>query len=163
MTFSSVQSLSSVQSDSLWPHEPQHTRLPCSSPTPKVYPNSLVPFLGEVRNWIKFLECCWARHISYITSSKSHHNVIDEEWKVQKMGDLSPMVTQPRTCMSSIINHSLIQTLAQLLQENLSRNLFISFSSFVNQIKRKQKQSTLRVALVIHLTWKEIYLEENYT
>jgi len=42
--------------------------------------------------------------------------------------------------MSSIINHSLIQTLAQLLQENLSRNLFISFSSFVNQIKRKQKK-----------------------
>ena len=27
-------------SDSLWPHESQHTRPPCPSPTPGVYPNS---------------------------------------------------------------------------------------------------------------------------
>ena len=37
---SSVQFSRSVVSDSLWPHEPQHTRPPCSSPTPGVYPNS---------------------------------------------------------------------------------------------------------------------------
>ena len=30
----------SVMSDSLWPHEPQHARPPCPSPTPGVYPNS---------------------------------------------------------------------------------------------------------------------------
>ena len=36
--FSSVQSL--ILSDSLWPHEPQHARPPCSSPTPRVYSNS---------------------------------------------------------------------------------------------------------------------------
>ena len=30
---------SSVVSDSLRPHEPQHTRHPCPSPTPKVHPN----------------------------------------------------------------------------------------------------------------------------
>ena len=30
----------SVASDSLWPHGLQHTRLPCPSPTPGVYPNS---------------------------------------------------------------------------------------------------------------------------
>ena len=35
--FSSVQSL--VMSDSLQPHELQHTRTPCPSPTPRVYPN----------------------------------------------------------------------------------------------------------------------------
>ena len=35
---SSVQ-FSSVVSDSLWPHEPQHTSPPCLSPTPGVYPN----------------------------------------------------------------------------------------------------------------------------
>ena len=29
----------SVVSDSLWPHEPQHARPPCPSPTPGVYPN----------------------------------------------------------------------------------------------------------------------------
>ena len=33
----SVQSL--IMSDSLRPHEPQHTRPPCPSPTPGVHPN----------------------------------------------------------------------------------------------------------------------------
>ena len=36
---SSVQFSHSVVSDSLWPHEPQHTRPPCPSPTPGVQPN----------------------------------------------------------------------------------------------------------------------------
>ena len=38
--FQSVQFSHSVVSDSLQPHEPQHTRPPCPSPTPGVYPNS---------------------------------------------------------------------------------------------------------------------------
>ena len=38
--FSSVQFSCSVVSDSLQPHEPQHARPPCPSPTPRVYPNS---------------------------------------------------------------------------------------------------------------------------
>ena len=29
----------SILSDSLWPHEPQHVRPPCPSPTPGVHPN----------------------------------------------------------------------------------------------------------------------------
>ena len=36
----SVQFSRSVVSDSLWPHELQHTRPPCPSRTPGVYPNS---------------------------------------------------------------------------------------------------------------------------
>ena len=38
--FSSVKFSRSVVSDSLWPHESQHTRLPCLSPKPRIYPNS---------------------------------------------------------------------------------------------------------------------------
>ena len=38
--FSSVQFSRSVVSDSLRPHESQHTRPPCPSPTPRVHPNS---------------------------------------------------------------------------------------------------------------------------
>ena len=38
--FSSVQFSSSVVSNTLQPHEPQHARPPCPSPTPGVYPNS---------------------------------------------------------------------------------------------------------------------------
>ena len=36
----SVQFSRSVVSNSLWPHESHHTRPPCPSPTPGVYPNS---------------------------------------------------------------------------------------------------------------------------
>ena len=36
----SVQFSHSVISDSLWPHELQHTRPPCPSPTPGAHPNS---------------------------------------------------------------------------------------------------------------------------
>ena len=36
----SVQFSCSVMFDSLWPHESQHARLPCPSPTPRVYSNS---------------------------------------------------------------------------------------------------------------------------
>ena len=39
-TKNSVQFSCSVMSDSLWPHEPQHTRPPCPSPTPGAYSNS---------------------------------------------------------------------------------------------------------------------------
>ena len=39
-SFSSIQFSRSVMSDSLQPHEPQHTRPPCPSPTPRVHPNS---------------------------------------------------------------------------------------------------------------------------
>ena len=38
--YQSVQFSRSVVSDSLQPHEPQHTRPPCPSPTPGVHPNS---------------------------------------------------------------------------------------------------------------------------
>ena len=38
--FSSVQFSRSIVSDSLWPHESQHTRSPCPSPTPRVHSDS---------------------------------------------------------------------------------------------------------------------------
>ena len=37
--YSSVQFSRSVMSESLWPHELQHARPPCPSPTPGVHPN----------------------------------------------------------------------------------------------------------------------------
>ena len=38
--FSSVQFIHSVMSNSLWPHELQHTSPPCPSPTPRVHSDS---------------------------------------------------------------------------------------------------------------------------
>ena len=40
MSIRSVQFSRLVMSNTLWPHGLQHTRPPCSSPTPGVYPNS---------------------------------------------------------------------------------------------------------------------------
>ena len=40
INLSSVSSVQSVMSDSLWPHGLQHARLPCPSPTPGAYSNS---------------------------------------------------------------------------------------------------------------------------
>ena len=40
ITTCSVQFNCSVMSDSLWPHEPQHARPPCPSPTPGIYSDS---------------------------------------------------------------------------------------------------------------------------
>ena len=37
--YDSVQFSCSVMSNSLWPHEVQHARPPCPSPTPRVHPN----------------------------------------------------------------------------------------------------------------------------
>ena len=39
ISFDSVQFSHSVMSDSSWPHETQHARPPCLSPTPRVHPN----------------------------------------------------------------------------------------------------------------------------
>ena len=40
LKFISVQFSHSIMSDPLWPHELQHSRPPCPSPTPGVFPNS---------------------------------------------------------------------------------------------------------------------------
>ena len=40
LQFSSVHFSHSVESDSLWPHESQHARPPCPSPTPRACSNS---------------------------------------------------------------------------------------------------------------------------
>ena len=48
----SVQFSCSVMSDSLWPHELQHARPPCPSPTPRVYSN---PF--PLSRWCHLILC----------------------------------------------------------------------------------------------------------
>ena len=59
--FSSVQFSHSVVSDSLWPHELQHTRPPCPSPTPGVHsdscPSSLWCHLAISSSVVPFSSC----------------------------------------------------------------------------------------------------------
>ena len=47
--------VSSVVSDSLWSHGPQHTRPPCPSLTPRVYPNSSIELVMPSNHLIL---CC---------------------------------------------------------------------------------------------------------
>ena len=61
----SVQFSCSVMSDSLWPHEAQHTRPPCPSPTPRIHLDSCSP-RGykelDTTEWLKttmMLSCCF--------------------------------------------------------------------------------------------------------
>ena len=55
MCISSVQFSRSVMSDSLRPHELQHARPPCPSPTPRVYPNTSIK---SVMPSSHFILCC---------------------------------------------------------------------------------------------------------
>ena len=75
----SVQFSSSVMSNSLWPHEPQHARPPCPSSTPGVHPNpcplsrwcypiissSVVPFLLSIFPSIRVFSNESALHIRW--------------------------------------------------------------------------------------------------
>ena len=51
--FSSVQFSCSVVSNSLWPHESQHARPPCPSPTPGVHSDS-----RPLSQWCHLILCC---------------------------------------------------------------------------------------------------------
>ena len=66
-------------SDSLWPHEPQHARPPCPSPTPGVHPNpcpssqwchptissSVVPFSPCLQSFPAVLLMMWPKYWSF--------------------------------------------------------------------------------------------------
>ena len=79
LIFSSVQFSCSVVSDSLRPHELQHTRSPCPSPTPGVHPNpcplcrwchlttspSVVPFSSSPQS----LQASGSFHMSWLSTS----------------------------------------------------------------------------------------------
>ena len=99
--FSSVHFSHSVVSDSLWPHELQHARPPCPSPTLGVHPNSsplswwchpaisschpllllpLIPPSNRVFSSESTLRMRWPKYWSFsfsITPSKEHPGLID--------------------------------------------------------------------------------------
>ena len=97
---------SSVQSDCLRPHEPQHTRPPCPSPTPEVHPNpcplsrgchptisaSVVPFSSHLQSFpasgsfptSQFFCIKWPKYWSFsfnISPSNEHSGLISLQSK----------------------------------------------------------------------------------
>ena len=79
---SSVQFSHSVVFDSLWPHGLQHTRSPCPSPAPRVYPNSC-----PLSQWchttisssvVPFSSCLWS--FPALGSSQMSQSVLRIRW-----------------------------------------------------------------------------------
>ena len=79
LRFSSVQFSCSVVSDSLWPHEPQHARPLCPSPTPGVHPNPC-----PLSRWyhptisssvVPFSSCPQSQHQGLLKCVSSSHQV----------------------------------------------------------------------------------------
>ena len=68
--FSSVQFSHSVVSNSLQPHGLQHARLPCPSPTPRIYSN-LFPFSGWCHPTISFSVVPFSSHLQSFPASRS--------------------------------------------------------------------------------------------
>ena len=73
----SVQFSCSVMSDSLQPHEPQHARPPCPSPTPRVHPNTWPssrwchPYIYmHIHIYLHFLDSVSKRSLNYLKKKK---------------------------------------------------------------------------------------------
>ena len=65
-----IQPSSVTQLDSLWPHEPQHHRPPCPSPTPGVYTNSC-PLNQWCNPTISFSVIPFSSHLQSLPASGS--------------------------------------------------------------------------------------------
>ena len=155
LRFSSVQFSRSVVSDSLWPHESQHARPPCPSPTPGVHSNScpsswwchpaisscrplllLPPIPPSIRvfsnestlrmRWPK----CWSFSFSIIPS-KEHPGLISfrMDWLdfLAVQGTLKSLL-QHRSSKASSLRRSAFFTV-QLLQYCLNRFKYLFFLS----------------------------------
>ena len=125
MWFSSIQSVSSVLSDSLWPHGLQHARPPCLSPTAWVYSNScplrgwcypnisssIIPFSSHLQSFLasgsspmsQFLHIRWPKYWSFcfnISPSNDYSGLISF-----RMNWLDLLAVQ-RTVKSLLQHHS---------------------------------------------------------
>ena len=101
MLFSSVQFSRSVMSDSLQPHESQHARPPCPSPTPGVHSNScpsswwchpaISSFVVPFSSCPQSLPASWSFQISQHFTSGS------QSIEVSASASVLPMNTQDRS------------------------------------------------------------------
>ena len=119
---------SSVVSNSLLPHEPQHARPPCPSPTPGVYPNScpfswwchssisssVVPFSSFIRIFSKesALRIRWLKYWNFsfnISPSSEHPGLISfrMDWLdlLAVQGTLKSLL-QNHSSKASFLHHS---------------------------------------------------------
>ena len=95
----SVQFSHSVVSDSLRPHESQHNRLPCPSPTPRIHPNS----------------CAWSRWChpaissSVVPFSCPQSLPASESFPMSQLTFFSPVATAEFSKFAGILSAALSQ------------------------------------------------------
>ena len=96
---SSVHFSHSVMSDCLQPHEPQHSRPPCPSPTPRVYPNmsieSVMPS-NHLISVIPFSSCLQSFPISGSFQVSQLFSSVGQNTGVSALTSVLPMNTQDR-------------------------------------------------------------------
>ena len=102
-SFSSIQFSHSVVSDSLWPHESQHTRPPCPSLTPGIYPNSrplswwchptISSSLAPFSSWLQSFPSSGSFSISWFFASGGQSNGVSASTSVPPINtqDWSPL------------------------------------------------------------------------
>ena len=118
----------SVVSDSLWPHELQHARLPCPSPTPGVHPNQ-----GPLSWWCHIILCCPLLLPSIFPSIRvfSNKSILYIRWSKYQSFSFS---ISPSDAHSGLISFRMdwldllaVQgTLKSLLQHHSSKHQFFS-------------------------------------
>ena len=133
----SVQSSCSVMSNSLQPHEWQHARPPCQSPTPGVHPNSCVssrwcpPAISS--SVVLFSSCP-----QYLPTSESFPMSQLFTWGGQSIGvsasaSVLPMNTQDWSPLMDWLDLLAVQgTLKSLLQHHSSKASILRRSAFTH-------------------------------
>ena len=136
MEFSSVQLSCSVVSDYLWSHELQHTRPPCPSPTPGVYPNSC-PLSRWCHPTISFSVVPFSSGLQLFTASGSFPLSQLFASGGQRIGvsastSVPPMNTQDWSPLGGLLDLLAVQgTLKSLLQYHSSKASILQHSAFL--------------------------------
>ena len=132
---SSVQFSCSVMSDSLRPHELQHARPPCPSPTPRVYPNSCPsswwchPAISS--SVIPFSSCPQSLSASVFSSESTLHMRWSKYWSFSFSISLSNEHPGLIPFRMDLLDLLAVQgTLKSLLQHHISKASVFRYSAF---------------------------------
>ena len=121
--FSSVQFSCSVMSDSLWPHELQHARPPCPSPTPGIHPNprpsSLWCHLAISSSAVPFSSCPQA-----LPASESFPMSQLFAWSGQSIGVSASISVLPMNIQDWFPNTKLTNNFSCLTDEAIKIHFF---------------------------------------
>ena len=101
--YTSVQFSCSVVSDSLWPHESQHTRPPCPSPSPRVHSNSRLSLIRHASSG-KQLNLSLPQFL-YSLNGMVWHGMLSRVWLFTIPWTVAPQAPLSRWCHPAISSY----------------------------------------------------------